>query len=161
MGPKSTHRFQAKLVPGGKQPYDTWTFVVLPSQVAAALGAKRGVEVCRTLKGVPFRGTVSTGEGVRRMPVPRALLDQAGATRGDTVPVVIQLDVAPRDVEVPEELRAVLAADAEAARLYKALPPSLRRAWATHVAQAKHPETRARRAKKAPDAIRARLFPGQ
>ena len=62
---------------------------------------------------------------------------------------------------MPEALRSVLAEDSEAAELFEALPPSHRRAWAQYVAEAKQAETRERRARKAPDGIRAKRFPGE
>ncbi len=151
-------QFESTLVPGRKVPYTTWTFVELPPELPDEWGtppfALRG-----TLAGVPFRGTASRGEGVVRMPVPLALRGQAGVGCGDRVMVLVEIDPEPRPVDVPDELRAVLAGDAEAAALFEDLPPAHRRAWAQHVAEAKRPETRDRRARKALDGIRARAFP--
>ena len=150
--------FQAILVPGTKLPYASWTFLIIPPELAAAWGA--GQKAVRgTISGKPFRGTVSRGEGVLRMPVPRDLREQAGVRCGDTVEVVIELDTDPRPLKLPDELRAVFDDNPEVAGLYDQLPPSHRRAWATYVDDAKRPETRMRRARKAPDGIRAREFP--
>jgi uncharacterized protein YdeI (YjbR/CyaY-like superfamily) len=41
------------------------------------------------------------------------------------------------------------------------MSPSLRRAWATYVDEAKRPETRLRRAEKAREGIREKLYPNQ
>lgn len=151
-------RFRATLVPGAKRPYTSWTFLVIPTELAAEWGA--GQKAVRgTLAGSPFRGTVSRGEGVLRMPVPQQLREQAGVGAGDTVEVAIELDPEPRPVRLPEELRAVFADDPEVAALYERLPPAHRRAWATYVGEAKRPETRQSRARKASDGIRARAFP--
>lgn len=152
------HRFRTTLVPGRKPPYTTWTFIELPDEVAAAFGP--GSHPVRgTLAGAPFHGVVSRSGGVLRMPVKRELLDSAGVASGDTVDVVLEPDPEPRPLVVPAELRAVLDADAEAARLFDALPPAHRRAWAAYVAEAKRADTRQRRAARAPDGIRARAFP--
>jgi Bacteriocin-protection, YdeI or OmpD-Associated/Domain of unknown function (DUF1905) len=152
------HRFQTVLVPGRRSPYTSWTFLIIPPEVAKAWGT--GPKAVRgTLAGRMFRGTASRGEGVLRMPVPRDLREKAGVRRGDTVEVAIALDTAPRPVDLPDELQAVLNADPEVAARYAALPPAHRRAWATYVAEARRPETRARRARKAPEGIRARAFP--
>jgi hypothetical protein len=154
------HRFETELVAGRKAPYDSWTFVELPAGVAESWG--RGpFDVRGSIAGIAFRGRVSRGEGVYRMPVPRPLREQAAVRCGDRVEVAIELDPEPRPVEVPEELRAVLAEDAEVAALFEVLPPSHRRAWTQHVAEAKRAETRERRARKALDGIRAKRFPGQ
>jgi hypothetical protein len=152
------HCFQTILVPGKKSPYRSWTFIIIPPELAMEWGA--GQKVVRgTISGKVFRGTASRGEGVLRVPVPRALREEAGVRCGDTVEVVLELDTNPRPVYIPNELQAVLKANPEVAALYDELPPSHRRAWATYVAEAKRPETRMRRAQKAPDGIRARAFP--
>lgn len=151
--------FSTVLVRGGKRPYDSWTFVVVPDHVMASFGAQR-VPVCGTIEGVGFRGTVSRGEGVYRMPVPHDLQIHADVADGDSVQVSMEVDAEPRAVDVPDELRAVLVADSDLSARFEALPPSHRRAWAAHVAGAKQAETRIRRAAKAVDGIRNKTFPG-
>jgi hypothetical protein len=149
-------RFDAELVAGRKPPYSAWTFIEVPAASAAALGHG---PVRGTLAGTPFRGTASRSGGVLRIPVNRELLRRAGVARGDRVAVALERDPDPRPVDVPDELRAVLDADPTLARAFSALPPAHRRAWAQYVAGAKRPETRARRAAKAPAGIRGREFP--
>lgn len=151
-------RFRTALVPGARRPYTSWTFLVVPPDLAARWGGGP-LAVRGTIAGHPFRGTATKGEGALRVPVPRALRDKVGLHRGDTVAVVLEPDTKPRQVIVPAELRAVFRDDPEAAALYEKLPPAHRRAWAAHVADARRPETRMRRARKAPDGIRARAFP--
>jgi len=152
------HRFQTTLVPGKRRPYTSWTFLIIPHELAKEWGP--GQKAVRgTISGRAFRGTASRGDGVLRIPVRRDLREAAGIRVGDTVTVALELDTDPRQVELPHELRAVFDDAPEVAALYEALPPSLRRAWATYVAEAKRPETRWRRARAAPSGIRARAFP--
>jgi len=151
--------FSTVLVSGTRRPYDSWTFVVVPDHIVATLGSKRA-QVRGTIRGVSFRGTVSRGEGVYRMPVPRDLQMKAKITCGDRVRVFIELDTEPRPIHIPPELEDVLAADPELAKRFDNLPPAHRRAWAAHVADAKRAETRVRRAAKAADGIRNKTFPG-
>lgn len=153
------HRFRAVLVPGRKAPYTTWTFVELPERVAAALGAGGPHAVRGFLAGSAFRATAHRSDGALRVPVTRDLMAAAGVERGEEVEVRLELDPEPRPIELPEELERVLAADPELRDLFARLPPSMRRAWAAHVGDAKKPETRHRRAAKAPDGIRARGWP--
>jgi len=150
--------FSAVLVPGGKRPYDSWLFVIVPDHVMGALGSKRA-RVKGTIRGVSFTGTVSRGEGVYRMPVPRDLQVEAKIGRGDRVRVSMEIDSETRPTNIPPELQEVLAADPDLARRFDRLPPSHRRAWAAHVAEAKRAETRIRRAAKAADGIRNKAFP--
>jgi hypothetical protein len=153
------HRFQTILVSGKERPYTSWTFLIIPADLAINWGPGRKA-VRGTISGYAFRGTASRGEGTLRVPVPRDLREKAGLCRGDTVEVALKLDAGPRRIHLPDELRAVFKDDPEVAALYGKLPPSHRRAWATYVAEAKRPETRMRRARRAPDGIRARDFPG-
>jgi hypothetical protein len=152
-------RFPARLVPGRKPPYDTWNFVELPPEAARALGGRWPRPVRGTLAGTPFRGTAARGEGVVRVPFTREWMGRAGVARGEVVEVALELDPEPRPVEVPAELARLLDADADLAARFERLAPSMRRAWADHVAGAKRPETRLRRAKAAPAGIRAREWP--
>ncbi len=151
--------FSTVLVSGTKRPYDSWTFVVVPDHVVATLGSKRA-QVRGTINGVSFTGTVSKGEGVYRMPVPRDLQTKAEIACGDKVRVFMEVDPEPRPVDIPQELQEVLAADPDLSRRFDGLPPAHRRAWAAYVADAKRAETRIRRAAKAPDGIRSKSFPG-
>jgi uncharacterized protein YdeI (YjbR/CyaY-like superfamily) len=152
------NRFRTTLLAGNKAPYESWTFLVIPDELAAKWGA--GQKAVRgAIAGKPFRGTATRGEGVLRVPLAQDLRDQLGVRVGDTVDVTLELDSEPRPLEIPDELRAVFNDDPEVAELFGRLAPSCRRAWATYVADAKKPETRQRRARKAPAGIRAREFP--
>lgn len=150
--------FRTTLVSGTKPPYASWTFLVIPTELAAEWGAGQ-LSVRGTISGTMFRGTASRGEGALRVPIPRNLRARAGVATGDTVDVAIELDTDPRPLVLPDELRTVFTDQPEIARLFDRLPPSLRRAWAAYVEEAKRPETRIRRARMAPLGIRAREFP--
>lgn len=152
------HRFRTILVSGSKRPYDAWTFLIVPPDLAKAWG--RGQKAVRgTISGHAFRGTASQGEGAMRVPLPRELRETADLKCGDHVDVTLELDTELRRVHIPDELRAVFAREPDVAALYDNLPPSHRRAWAAYVDDAKRPETRILRASKAPHGIRAKEFP--
>ena len=147
MGTSAMKRFQAKLVQGKKTPYTSWTFVVVPEAIQQEWQKAR-FDVRGTINGEPFRGTVSKGEGVYRMPVKKELLDKIGVTKSSSVDVAMELDTEPRPIKVPDELKAVLEKDKSLAKLFDAMALSHRRAWATYVGEAKRAETRAHRATK-------------
>ena len=151
-------RFKTKLVSGKKAPYTSWTFVVVPEAIQEEWKKAR-FNVRGTINGEPFRGTLSKGEGVHRMPVRKELLEKIGVARGKGVEVAMELDPEPRPVDVPDELKAVLKKEKSLAKLFDAMPPSHRRAWAAYVGEAKRPETREHRAQKAPEGVRTRSFP--
>jgi uncharacterized protein YdeI (YjbR/CyaY-like superfamily) len=79
-----------------------------------------------------------------------------GKSNGDTVEFDLERDDRSRsaDVVVPPELAAALAADPAAAAAWDALAPSHRREYAEHVAEAKQPSTRERRAAKTVETLR-------
>jgi uncharacterized protein YdeI (YjbR/CyaY-like superfamily) len=62
----------------------------------------------------------------------------------------------PRELIVPEELTDALTADDLALAVFERLSFSHRREHANYVAEAKHPETRARRANETVKRLRAR-----
>jgi hypothetical protein len=154
-------RFEAELVPGGKAPYDKWTFVILPAEVHESLGGSPRAAIRGTLEGAPFRATVSRGEGVMRFAVTGEVRQAAGVGVGDRIEVAIELDPEARLVELPAELEEALDHDPTLASQFEAMAPSHRRAWAEYIAEAKRPETRKRRAERARQGIAERLFPSQ
>jgi uncharacterized protein YdeI (YjbR/CyaY-like superfamily) len=82
----------------------------------------------------------------KRGPAAAVVLDDEQVQRiGDTVDVAIELDTAPREVEVPEALASALAAEPAARAAFDALSYTHRKEYARAVADAKKPETRDRR----------------
>ena len=81
---------------------------------------------------------------------------QADARRvsGDEVEVEVELDTAPREVEVPGDFAAALDAEPEARRTFDALSYSNKRWHVESVAGAKTDETRQRRIGKSVEALR-------
>lgn len=128
-------------------------FVPLPFDPADAFGKARAA-VRGTVNGAPFRSTVAIYGGAAYLGVTKALRAAAGADVGDEVDVEIELDDAPREVDVPTELAALLARDAEAARAFEALSYTHRREYARWIADAKRAETKERRVAKAAEMLR-------
>jgi len=79
----------------------------------------------------------------------------AGAEAGDEVDVTVELDTAPREVEVPEALAAALAADPEAKASFDRMAFTHRKEYARWIADAKQEQTRQRRLGQALEMIRA------
>ncbi len=66
----------------------------------------------------------------------------AGVAAGDEVEVDLELDDAPREVEVPADLATALSQDDAALANFEALPYSHRKEWVRWVTEAKKPDTR-------------------
>lgn len=123
--------------------------VVLPPEVVEVVGTRRATPVQGTLNGVGYRTTtMPLGGGVYAMGVHKATRDAAGVGYGDRVTITIEVGE-PKQVVVPPELQVALDADPEARAAWERLAPSHRRAHAEAVAEARKPETRARRVEKA------------
>jgi len=151
----SVHRFEAVL--GGE--VGDLPGVVLPADVAAAMGGRARIPVAGTINGVPFRGsTMPMGDGRHCVGFRKELRAQAGGVKdGDAVTIEIARDDAPRTVDVPADLAAALRADAAVEAAFAAMSYTHRKEWAAAVVAAKRPETRARRIAQAVAAARARI----
>ena len=75
---------------------------------------------------------------------------------GDEIDVELELDTAPREVSVPDDLDAALQRDPDAGAAFQRLSYSNRRRHAEAVEGAKTPETRQRRIAKVIAELRAR-----
>jgi uncharacterized protein YdeI (YjbR/CyaY-like superfamily) len=84
----------------------------------------------------------------------REVREGAGVQAGDDVDVTLELDAAPREVEVPEPLAAALAANPNAAAVFGRLAFTHRKEFARWVSEAKREETRDRRVQQALEMLR-------
>lgn len=114
-------------------------------QVLAVGGGRKAFPVRVTVNGHAFPGRVTRMRGENLIGLARAVREACGVAPGDEVDVVIALDDAPREVEVPADLRVALTGDEAAAAAFEGLVHSHRKEFARWVAEAKRPETRARR----------------
>ena len=143
-------RFTTKLEPRGPA-----AAVVLDDERVAAIGegAKR-FPVRATVNGYSWRTTVTRMHGENLLGLNRAVREAAGVVAGDTVEVQIQLDAAPREVEVPDALASALAENPEASGAFEALAFTHRQEFARWIAEAKREDTRQRRVAQALEMLR-------
>lgn len=84
-------------------------------------------------------------------------LREFGVAAGDGVQVTVDLDAAPRVVEVPAELAAAFKTAPDVAAYFESLSFTHRKEYARWVAEAKKQETRDARASKAIQMLRDRV----
>ncbi|WP_199422512.1 YdeI/OmpD-associated family protein [Actinotalea solisilvae] len=120
------------------------TGVPVPDDVLTALGQGKKPPVVVTLGGHTYRSTVAVRDGVAMIALSGANRAAAGVEGGQEVDVDVELDTAPRTVEVPDDLAAALAT-AGARDAFDRLAPSHRKAHVGSVEDARTPETRQRR----------------
>ncbi|HEV7653671.1 MAG TPA: YdeI/OmpD-associated family protein [Mycobacteriales bacterium] len=143
-------RFRATLELGGK----TATGIEVPASVVEALGAGRRVPVSVTLQEHTYRTTIAPMGGRFLVPVSAEVRRAAGVAAGDELDVGIEVDTAPRTVEVPADLAAALAAEPSAQAAWAKLAFTHQKEWVRSVEDAKKPETRQRRIAAALDRLR-------
>ena len=143
--------FKAQLQPRGPA-----AAVILDDAQVAAVGegAKR-FPVVATVNGYTWRTTVVRMGGEFLLGLSKEVRQGAGAEAGDEVDVIVELDTAPREVEVPEALAAALAADPEAKTSFDRMAFTHRKEYARWIADAKQEQTRQRRLGQALEMIRA------
>lgn len=126
-------------------------YVDFPHDLKATYGKGNLVPVRAVWDGrVEYRGSLAMMGGERAMLLCRTdVVAALGKGAGDAVRVRVELDTAPRPVEVPEVLQSALAATDGAAAAWERLSVSCRREWADRVAEARRPDTQARRVEQA------------
>ncbi|MBC6451432.1 YdeI/OmpD-associated family protein [Actinokineospora xionganensis] len=137
-------RFRAELESTGK---NTAGFEV-PEEVVESLGGGGHPKVSVTVDGFTFRTSIAKMGGRFLLGVSAERRAQAGIEAGQVFDVDVELDTAPRETEVPDDLAAALAADAQAKNFWDTLTHS-KQSWHVHqVTSAKKAETRAARVEK-------------
>jgi hypothetical protein len=124
------------------------TGIVVPDDVVAKLGQGKKPKVVVSLKGYSYRSTVAVMGGKFMLPLAKEHRDKAGVKGGDKVEVTLEVDDAPREVEVPKDLAAALK-KAGARAAFDKLAFTHRKEHVRAIEEAKAAETRARRIEKA------------
>ena len=134
------HEFEATIVAADRG----GAYVAVPPAVVDALGGRRRTPVVATFDGVEYRGSVvAMGSGMI-IGVRKQIRARVGKEPGDTIRVTLVVDDAPRRVDVPDDLRAALAA-ANLQLRFDALSYSHRREYVQWIEEAKRAGTRQRR----------------
>jgi hypothetical protein len=141
--------YRTTVVLGGK----TATGLQVPDEIVAALGAGKRPPVTVTVGGYTYRTTVAPMGGAYWVPLAAEHREAAGVRAEQEVDVTIELDAAPREVPVPDDLAAAL--DDDVRTTFDALAYSHRKEWVRWVEEAKKPETRAARIEKTVESLRS------
>ncbi len=136
-------RFETILLQTGNN-----TGIEVPPEVIAALGGGKRAPVAITVNGYAYRSTIGIMGGKALVPFSSEHRAASGLKGGDAITVDIELDVAPREVVVPEDF--AMAIDAAGLRAaFDTLAFSHRKEHVRAIEDAKTADTRARRIGKA------------
>lgn len=124
------------------------TGIVVPDEIVEKLGQGKKPKVAVTIKGYTYRSTVAVMGGKFMLPLAKEHRDAAGVKANDKVEVSLELDTAPREVEVPKDFAAALK-KAGLTKDFAALAFTHRKEHVRAIEEAKAPETRLRRIDKA------------
>lgn len=144
-------KFRAKLDQGGK----TATGMVVPPAIVEALGGGKRPPVVVTVKKHTWRSTIAVYGGKFLLGISAENREKAGVKAGDVLDITLELDTAPRTVEVPKDLKAALAKKPKLKVAFEKLSYTHRKEHVRAIEEAKAPETRARRIVKALEMLSA------
>ena len=136
--------FRTELVLVGRN-----TGVLVPDEIVEALGAGRRPAVTVTIGDFSYRSTIASMGGRFLISFSAANRAATGLVGGEQIDVDLELDTAPREIEVPEDLAAALAEDPAARAFFDGLSFSNKRKHVEPILAAKAADTRARRIQKA------------
>jgi len=143
-------KFTANIDLNGK----TATGIEVPPDVVESLGSGKKPAVAVTINGYTYRSTIATMGGRFLIPVSGDVRAHAGVAAGDRVEVGLELDAEPRDVVVPDDLRAALDAEPDARTFFEGLSYSNKRRVVMPIEEARTDETRQRRIEKSVGKLR-------
>jgi bacteriocin resistance YdeI/OmpD-like protein/uncharacterized protein DUF1905 len=127
---------------------------VIPEAVVTALGAGKRPPVTVTINGYTYRNTIAVMGGQYMIGLSSEHRGPAQVEGGGEVDVDLELDTAPRNVEVPPELAAALDAEPAAKAAWDKLSYSNKSWHVLQVTGTNNPDTRARRIEKSIAALR-------
>lgn len=128
--------------------------IVVPEKAMAVLGSGKRYPVVVTIGGYSYRNTVSWYKGAYRIAFSSENQKASGVGKGDTAEVTLELDDAPRTLELPVELSAALA-DAGVLEVFTSLSYSKQRGLVEPWIAAKTDATRDKNLQKILDAASA------
>jgi antitoxin component of MazEF toxin-antitoxin module len=125
------------------------TGIVVPPEVIEQLGAGKRPPVRVDVNGYEYRSTAAVMGGRHMIGISAAVRAATGLKGGDPIRVTLTVADTPREVDVPADLAAALAAEEGTAAFFAGLSNSLQRYHVDTVNGARTDETRQRRIQKA------------
>ncbi len=131
------------------------TGIVVPEEAIEQLAAGKRPPVLVSVNGYEYRNTVGVMGGRHMISISAAVRKATGLKGGDPIRVILTVADTPREVDLPADFAAALAADEQASVFFGKLSNSMQRYHVENITAAKSPDTRQRRIDKALALFRA------
>ena len=122
--------------------------IEVPAKIVDGFGAGKRPAVRVTIGQHTYESTVAVMGGKYMVGVSMENRKLAGVSAGDTVVVTLELETAPRVVQLPADFAKALGKVSAARNFFDGLSPSMKKFHVTNIEGAKTEETRARRIEK-------------
>jgi len=124
-----------------------WVVVKIPFDAAKLWGSRGQIRVKGEIEDFPFRGILfPAGDGTHYMIVNKTMQKGGRVRSGMEARFHLEPDTEERVSTVPVELDQILGKSKRLSKFFQSLTPYMRRWLTEHIAAAKSPETRVRRA---------------
>ncbi len=134
-------QFRTDVIPSGK----TTTGITVSDEQVASLGKGKRPPVTVTINSYTWRTTIAPMGGKNWIGISAEVRERAGVAARDVIDVTVELDTAPREIEVPADLAEALAAVPAANAFFESLSYSNKRRHVESILGAKTDATRQRR----------------
>jgi hypothetical protein len=140
-------KFKAELLPVDKTAKRCYFYV--PYNIKEVWGTNASVKVKANVDKIYHRGLLMPdGKGNHCMGLKTALMAELGKTAGDVVDVTLEVDTEERIVEIPPDLKKLLAKNPKEKKIFDSMSYSHRKEYADWISLAKKEETKQRRLEK-------------
>jgi Bacteriocin-protection, YdeI or OmpD-Associated/Domain of unknown function (DUF1905) len=137
-------KFKTKIVQTGNN-----TGIEVSESVLDRLGGGKKPSVVVTINGYSYRSAVGKMGDKFMISLSAENRKKSGVNGGDTAEINLELDTAPRTVEVPPALQTALNKNKTAKQSFEKLSPSKQKAIVLSITEAKTEETKMKRVEKA------------
>ena len=127
----------------------TATGIQVPDEIVEKLGAGKRPPVSVTINDYSYPSTIAVMGGMFMLPVSAEVRQNAKVQAGETIEVTLQLDVQPREVDLPDDFQKALNSNQIARTFFETLSNSNKKRFVIPIEQAKTDETRNKRIEKA------------
>jgi hypothetical protein len=120
----------------------------IPEAFVEELGGGKKPKVSVTVNGFTYRSSIARMGGQYLLGVSKERREAAGIAGGDVLEIDVELDTAPRVIEIPPDLATAFADNPDAKAFWESMSYSNQRWHAEQIEGAKTDDTRARRVAK-------------